>query len=390
MSRSFSFPASMAGTTFIFFLFLVLEMGASVHGQSFRTVHDGVELAKVEHKIGSEPVKISLLRLDLSKVRIDVKMALDTVIGTETTSSIAARHGAVAAVNAGFFRLDTSIFAGEPANFMMIDGKVLSEGSNERIALAVSNHPAATRVSFFRPVADFQLELDQNTFAVNGLNREIKGNEIVVFTPEFHQNTLANAGCLEVPVVNGRIRTSSEIGSMQIPANGFIAVTCGEQKQALKKAARHGYRGNVYRVSGVQKRLDGYELDDIGKIEDAVAGVSTLLQNGRIELSWQREKAGRSFAESRHPRTAAAKMSDGRLLLVTVDGRQPGVSVGMTLKELAEYLLEIGAVDAMNLDGGGSTAMVLDGKLVNKPSDTNGERKVGDALIVTLRAPRKR
>ena len=71
--------------------------------------------------------------------------------------------------------------------------------------------------------------------------------------------------------------------------------------------------------------------------------------------------------------------------MVTVDGRQPGVSVGMTLQELAEYLLSLGATDAMNLDGGGSTTMFLDGRVVNTPSDKEGERKVSDAILVTLR-----
>ena len=82
-------------------------------------------------------------------------------------------------------------------------------------------------------------------------------------------------------------------------------------------------------------------------------------------------------------------MKDGKFLMMTVDGRQPGVSVGMSLKELAEYLFSLGAVDAMNLDGGGSTTMFLDGKVVNKPSDPNGERKIGDAIVVTLRNKKK-
>ncbi len=364
--------------------------GPSVIAQDFRTVHDGVEYALVDHMIGDDPVRINLLRIDLTKVRLDLKMAMDTVVGTETTSSIASRHGAVAAVNAGFFRLDASIFAGEPANFFMIDGKVLSEGSNDRITLAIANHIGVTRVSFFRPVAEFQLETGKETFTVNGLNREVRENEVIVFTPEFHKTTLAKAGCVEIAVSSGRVRTVSEAGSVRIPADGFVATTCGDQKNELQRAAKPGQKANVFRMEAARKRSDGYELGDIGRIEDAVAGVSQLLKNGRIELSWQQEKAGSSFAESRHPRTAAAKMSDGKFLLATIDGRQPGVSVGMTLQELAEYLLSIGAVDAMNLDGGGSTAMVLDGKVVNKPSDANGERKVGDALIVTLRNAEKR
>jgi exopolysaccharide biosynthesis protein len=72
---------------------------------------------------------------------------------------------------------------------------------------------------------------------------------------------------------------------------------------------------------------------------------------------------------------------------VTIDGRQPQHSVGINLNELAELLLELGATDAMNLDGGGSTTMFVNGKVVNKPSDKEGERNVSDAILVF---PRKR
>ncbi len=91
------------------------------------------------------------------------------------------------------------------------------------------------------------------------------------------------------------------------------------------------------------------------------------------------------FAAARHPRTAVGVRADGRILLVTVDGRQPELSVGMTIAELASLLIELGAVEAVNMDGGGSTAMVVRGEVVNSPSDLTGERAVGDALLVFLR-----
>jgi exopolysaccharide biosynthesis protein len=77
-----------------------------------------------------------------------------------------------------------------------------------------------------------------------------------------------------------------------------------------------------------------------------------------------------------------AKLESGKLLLVTVDGRQPAISAGMPLEMLTEVLLEFGAVDAMNLDGGGSTTMVIHNKIVNRPSDQTGERPVSDAKLV--------
>jgi exopolysaccharide biosynthesis protein len=94
---------------------------------------------------------------------------------------------------------------------------------------------------------------------------------------------------------------------------------------------------------------------------------------------------GPGFADARHPRTAVGVRADGRILLVTVDGRQPELSVGMTIAELATLLIELGAVEAVNMDGGGSTTMVVRGRVVNSPSDLTGERAVGDALLIYLR-----
>ena len=95
-----------------------------------------------------------------------------------------------------------------------------------------------------------------------------------------------------------------------------------------------------------------------------------------------------SFITARHPRTAVGIVAGGsRLLLVTVDGRQPAYSAGMTLPELARLMLALGAPESLNLDGGGSTALVLADpdsagalRVANRPSDPQGERAVGNAL----------
>jgi exopolysaccharide biosynthesis protein len=123
--------------------------------------------------------------------------------------------------------------------------------------------------------------------------------------------------------------------------------------------------------------------------DDIVGGVPQLIRNGKIDITWQEEKTTKAFVETRHPRTAVAKLKDGKFLMITVDGRSES-SGGIGLPDLAALLLELGATDAMNLDGGGSTTMYLDGKVVNHPSDKEGERKVSDAILVTLRRPRQR
>jgi exopolysaccharide biosynthesis protein len=113
-----------------------------------------------------------------------------------------------------------------------------------------------------------------------------------------------------------------------------------------------------------------------------LGGGPQLIKAGKVALTDKQEKMAAGFATDRHPRTAIAKLASGELLLVTVDGRQPGVSMGMSLYMLADLLRELGAVEAMNLDGGGSTTMVVHNKIVNKPSDQTGERPVSDAILV--------
>ena len=93
-----------------------------------------------------------------------------------------------------------------------------------------------------------------------------------------------------------------------------------------------------------------------------------------------------TFAPVRHPRTIVGIAARGRrLLLITIDGRQPGYSAGTTNRESAAVALALGATEAINLDGGGSTTMVVKGEIVNHPSDATGPRKVSDALLVFAR-----
>ena len=109
----------------------------------------------------------------------------------------------------------------------------------------------------------------------------------------------------------------------------------------------------------------------------ASAAALPALERGNVD--------GTTPFHRRNPRTAVGATADGRLLIVTVDGRQPGHSVGMSLRELAELFVRLGARSAINLDGGGSTTMVIDGTIVNRVSDPQ-ERRVPTALLV-LREP---
>ncbi|HXH69922.1 MAG TPA: phosphodiester glycosidase family protein [Pyrinomonadaceae bacterium] len=365
----------------------------SISAQDFQKIRGGIEHAKITKQMKSadgkdEPVVFNLLRLDLREVRLDVVHAMDSAIGLEKTSSIAARHGAIGAINAGFFRLDKSVFAGDAAGVLMIDRKLLSESVNNRIALFISNKPKQTEVNFAHLNINDSLQIKKKDFQFSGINRQRKENELIEFTPRFHPTTLTDDNGLEIIVRNGKVvEINDRKGNSSIPQNGFVVSASGKMREQILPFVKIGRK--IKLNTGTRFEIkDGFPNAESNKttirfstVEDITNGVPQLIRNGKIEITWEQEKTGKAFVETHHPRTAVAKLKDGKFLMVTVDGRSKE-SGGISLLDLAAFLLGLGATDAMNLDGGGSTTMFLDGKVVNRPSDKEGERAVGDAILV--------
>jgi exopolysaccharide biosynthesis protein len=375
------------------FFCALCALSVSISAQEWKRVKDGVEYAEVTKEIGGLNVNMNLLRLDLTKVRLDVVHAMDAAIGTEKTSSIATRHGAFAAINGGIFRLPNSIWAGDPVGVLKIDRMPLSESSNDRIAIFIANGLRATKVDFAHLSYSFwvrfgsQMEVEASMFPISGIDRERKDNELIWYTDSFANTTLTNRDGVEIVVVNNRIKSIHEgAGSTEIPRGGYvfsIRTSNPVLLERLHRFAKIGARVSLMGPDSVPNNA-GSLLEKTA--EDITNGVPQLIKDGKIDITWEQEKTTKSFVETRHPRTAVAKLKDGKFLMITVDGRSES-SGGIGLQDLAGYLLSLGAIDAMNLDGGGSTTMFLDGKVVNHPSDKEGERKVSDAILVTLRKP---
>ena len=121
----------------------------------------------------------------------------------------------------------------------------------------------------------------------------------------------------------------------------------------------------------------------------------TLVKGGKVHVTAREEEFPSDIARGRAPRTGVAVLPNRHALLAVVDGRQES-SIGATLEEFAELFVKYGAKEAVNFDGGGSSAMVVGGELLNSPSDGE-ERRVGSALAVmprknvpTSKPPRKK
>ncbi|MEU4602370.1 phosphodiester glycosidase family protein [Kribbella sp. NPDC023972] len=364
---------------------------------------DGVTLTRIVR--GTEPAPpdqintttrgpwvVNVLTIDpaTSKGRLKATYGPD-LAKVEKTSDLVRSSGALAGVNASFFTFTANPqYPGDSVGLGIFDGKLLSEPlidpaeanllidahSNKvltghlrwsgevrnrttgaELPLEFVNHPPVI------PAACTTLP-DQTTCTEPG--------DVVLFTPEFAAATPAGHG---VEVVLDRrgcvVKTSATRGTALSNGQASLQAT-GKDSAALLATTANGC---------LTKDLD---VSDQGgrkvPLRDGLYGVTgryQLTAGGEIVVP---DGTGSFFA--RNPRTIAGTTRDGKILLVTIDGRQT-TSVGTTMDETAAVADALGMHDAINLDGGGSTAMALgDGTLVNRPSGAGGaERAVGDAIV---------
>lgn len=117
-------------------------------------------------------------------------------------------------------------------------------------------------------------------------------------------------------------------------------------------------------------------------VQTAIGGGPVLVQNNQIHITNNEEWkfAGKAINDY-HPRTAVGYTSDGRLIVLVIEGRNPGVAEGATLPQTAAILQQLGCVEALNLDGGGSTCMLINGRETVRPSDHEGQRAVPAVMV---------
>ena len=170
----------------------------------------------------------------------------------------------------------------------------------------------------------------------------------------------------------------------------YCVLDDGNKPYAFPSALDNDERTNTYMSAPPTSKTPGAVL---WTPQEAVGGGPMLVKEGKnvaVENYWKEVFDGGGIAgTSRQPRTAVGATADGKLILLVCDGRNMRGSAGFTLAELADKLIELGAVDAVNLDGGGSSTMVgSDGKVLNRPSDTGSaemivERKISTAVVIS-------
>jgi hypothetical protein len=322
-----------------------------------------------------------MLRLDPARVTLRAALSNDEVMGTEVVADTAARHGALAAINAGFFLPN-----GDPAGVYKLAGRLVSDTRRPRGAVGIFTAGGKPKLLFDRLTATVALTVHgslgrKTVVPVDGVDTTRLRGKLMLFTPAYHGHTDTAPSGLEWAIGGRPTRVTggpSATGKTSIPDDGFVVSFGGETPPAALRGLKRGRR-----VDLVPTYMPAAgDPAPWAQAEDVIGGAGLLVKDGREVTDWALEQFNPGFAELRHPRTMIGVARDGFIWLVTVDGRQPAFSAGMTLAELQALARRLGLVDALNLDGGGSTTMWVAGAVVNRPSDAAGPRKVSDALLV--------
>lgn len=300
-----------------------------------------------------------------------VVYATDATKGRETLTKALERTGALAGINADFF------FAGDPLGLMVREGDLLSEPYPNRAVFAWGGKTSFGVASFSGTAA-----ANGTTTAIDGVNRECGSGQLVVFTPRAGMAIarLPNVWIIArveagTPGPNASIKAKveslmTEAEQLTVP-EGCVALVASGKKAPELSSLRQGDEVRL------QWTIGGF---DWTTHRHAIGGGPFLVRGGRVSVDAADQGFTTAFSTRRHPRTAIGTTTSGEIWLVAVDGRQT-LSGGATLLEMAQIMLQLGCTDAMNLDGGGSTAAGLQNQILNRPSDGN-ERPVSNMLLL--------
>jgi exopolysaccharide biosynthesis protein len=296
----------------------------------------------------------------------------------ETVSSMAARSGAAAAVNGTFFSQ-----SGRPLGVLMINGEAVSYPISDRTALIITED----RDCYIdNVIMNSSFEHNGSKYELTGINEpRDSSKDIILYTKHYGNLTETNKYGLEITVVDGKV-TTIRAGNSWIPENGYVLSAGALYAEVLSTQVKIG--DDIKTVIN----LIPYSSSIKGRVVELIGGGPRLLKGGMVYISKYEEKFRPDVARGRAARTAVGVTADGKLLVVTVDGRPrrklkkgEGFSTGMSLTELAYFMQSLGATDALNFDGGGSTTMVINGSVVNRPA--NGyEQSVSNAIVIKPRS----
>lgn len=342
-----------------------------------------LRLLRIKDRRG--PNRIRVLRLGASSpLTLDVELANDTIPGHERTSSMAQRNGAVAAINGDYTLLPSNRQHGRPVHTFAQNSELVTSPLVFGRNFAMTPDEQSVFIGHPRDKAWLTQSDTGEVWQIGGWN------EVPAGFGEFSVFTMAGGYNHKPPRNSCSARLRPTGAPAMRPEQTSVTQTFTVEATRCS-TSRLNRKGGVIvtapwgSVPGTQIEVGLLPGESVSLdwttgwpgINETIGGNPTLFENGVETIG---ECPSTSMFCRRNPRTGIGVDGRGRLLLVTVDGRQKK-SVGMTLDEFADLFRYLGATSALNLDGGGSTTMWVRGRIVNRVSDPS-ERAVGSSILV--------
>lgn len=318
----------------------------------------------ISTKINGAKQEINILEIDVTDGRAVVKpvLSFDSVFGYEKLSSMASRESAYAAVNAGFF-----YEYGRPSGMVCIDNEIIVGSTGAYPVFCIENGKASLK----QIKTEMWITTGVGRVSIDGLNIPQKLDSTILYTSKYGSSNRAESNNISAVIENNFIKSVAMFsGNVSIPTKGMLLSIFEPTSLYTNNYFKQGEKIEVTYHSDVKGITQAYECG------------SWIVKDGKIVVGSSDPWVG--LLTNRDPRTAIGIKHDGKVLLVTVDGRQSGYSEGMTARELGQFLLRYGAKDVAMLDGGASTTMIMGGEIINRPSYKGKERPLGGGIIVKL------
>ena len=314
-------------------------------------VEKGIKHIKMIRYYNRKPVRINVVELSTDindKLLVKPAIASKTLSSKSKISTMAKNENAIVAINGGYFKPQTGV----PLGALMIDKKVYTGPIYDRVGIGFfDNGYAMSRIKLNATV-----DTNIGGFKIDNVNQpRMLSTHTIVYTRDWGKTTPPSPKYGTQLVVNKGKFVGLSQQSTEIPENGFVIVGPARIIEPMSKAKR------------LKLKL---KTDPAwSNVNHIISGGPYLVKDSQVYVDMTAQKL--SSIGGRNPRTAIGFTDDNHLILLTADGRE-GASVGLTLMELANLMKEFGCVQAMNLDGGGSTVMYINGQVVNKPVVSGG------------------
>lgn len=331
-------------------------------GYNIKEVSRGIKHVKMTKYFNGRPVKINIVEINKKVAKdFEIKPATasnKTLSSRKTLKTIAQNTNSVVAINGGFFKPQTGV----PLGTLMIDKKIYTGPIYDRVALGIFDD----KYDVGRIQLNAKITGNNQEIKIDNINQpRILSSYIIAYSRDWGKIAPSSPKYgVQLQIIGNKI-TAVSANPLSIPENGYVLV--GPKSQLGK--------------------LFGAEYVDISintnpkweNVNHIISGGPYLVKNNEIFTDLTAERL--QSIGGKNPRTAIGYTKENDLILVAVDGRE-GSSVGLTITELAHFMKSLNCVNAINLDGGGSTVMYVDGQIVNNPQQKGGIA-LSNALVIS-------